>query len=277
MGTLATPAGPDDVVVARVNGRPVWGSCVAGQARGRGLAIRAALADCIDLEVAAQEAERRGLAADPEVAEEAERAMVARFVDREFTARVRSPADLPRSFVEGVMTKHEWRLARDEYRGSFYARVEAPIETVPRGSPADVAAEKIARDAYATLAGRRDLFPRDVEAALRAAAGPAAQLTFASFPGTTGDNVQAYYREALFAIGALGEVSPPARGPYGWDLVLWTTTLPALTQTREEVLAQLWPAMRQRHFLDWAAQTGRGHQVEASPAPVVERVLGSLP
>ncbi|HVV86574.1 MAG TPA: hypothetical protein VHE35_26130 [Kofleriaceae bacterium] len=272
---LAPAASPDDVVVARVNGRPVWGSCVAAQARGRHVDARTALGDCVDLELGAQEAERRGLDEDPDVLEQAQQAMVARFVDRDFTAVYQKPSDLPSSFVDPIMKRNEWRLHRDEYRGSFYARVEADEKEVPRGSAADQEAERIAQAAYARLAGRHDLFRGDVEAALRAAAGPTVKLDFADFKPTTGDNVQHYYRDALFALHTIGEVSPPTRGPYGWDLVLWTTRLEPLDQTRDDVLAQLWKPMRQRFFLDWAAQAGKGHDVQLlADGPTTERLLG---
>lgn len=277
IGLVAPAAGPDDVVVAEVNGRPVWGSCVAAQAAGRGVDRRAALADCIDLELGAQEAERRGLHRDPDVLERVEQALVARFVDREFTARHRTPADLPASFVEPIMRRNEWRLQRDEYRGSFFARVDAPEATAPRGSPADVAAERVIRAAYRALEGRRDLFPVDLEQALRAVAGPDVKVSFASWEPTTGDNVQPWYRDALFALTTIGEVSPPVRNPYGWDLILWTRTLPALEQTREDVLGQLFPAMRQHYFLDWAAQLERHHRLDLADVAVVERLLGGAP
>ncbi|HWU88103.1 MAG TPA: hypothetical protein VN253_12540, partial [Kofleriaceae bacterium] len=75
---VSPPEGREDAAVASVNGRPVWGSCVAHQA-ARGAASReAALAECIDFELLAQAAEARGLAADPEVGEAARRAMVGR-------------------------------------------------------------------------------------------------------------------------------------------------------------------------------------------------------
>lgn len=274
----APPAGPDDVVVARVAGRPVWGSCVAAQARGRKLDARAALADCVDLELAAQEAERRGLDRDPDVHERTQQALVARMIDRGFSARYQSAADLPASFVQPIFERNAWRLERAEYRGSFYARVDAPEERVPRGSAADAAAAEVARAAYASLAGRKDLFPADVERALRAAAGPIHRVDASPFKPTTGDNVLPYYRDALFARSAIGEVSPPVRGPFGWDLVLWTSVLPAQTWTRDEVLAQLFTPMRQRFFLDWAAQAGRGHQVElVADRATTERLLGGAP
>ena len=272
---LAPPAGPDDVVVARVAGQPVWGSCVAAQARGRHVDVKAALDDCIALEVAAHEAARRGLDRDPDVIERTEQAMVSRLIDRDFAARYRTAQDLPAAFVDPIMKRNEWRLGHDEYRGSFFARVDAPEQTAPPGSPADVAAEQIARAAYATLAGRKDLFPGDVERAVRAAAGPAVAVTAKPFPPTTGDNVKPYYRATLFGLAAVGEVSAPVRSPWGWDLVLWTSVLPALTQTRDDILGQLFEPMRQAYFIEWAGAAGSGHQIELiADRATAERLLG---
>jgi hypothetical protein len=53
-------AAADDVVVALAAGRPVYGSCVAAQAERGHLSRDAALRECIDFELMAQEAERRG-------------------------------------------------------------------------------------------------------------------------------------------------------------------------------------------------------------------------
>src|SRR5687768_16245068 len=69
-----TPA-PDDMQVATVNGKPVWGSCVAAQA-SRGVSKQMALQQCIDFELLAQAAEARGFATDPDVHVETREALV---------------------------------------------------------------------------------------------------------------------------------------------------------------------------------------------------------
>ncbi|HVK72311.1 MAG TPA: hypothetical protein VM734_03295 [Kofleriaceae bacterium] len=257
---VAPPAGPDDVIVARVDGRPVWGSCVAAQAAGRPERRAAALDECVALEVAAQEAERRGLDRDPDVIDEATRALVARFVDQELRAKVRTVADLPPAMVDQVFAKQSWRMHRPEYRSSFFARIE--LDDTQRGTPADQAAEQAARAAYAGLAMRQDLFPHDVEAALRAAAGTMTVVTAVPDPAVRDGILQPYYRDALFALPAIGTVAPPVRGPYGWDLILYTDQLTELESTKDEVLAQLFPALRQRYFERWTTELGKRHRVE---------------
>src|SRR5439155_20343050 len=58
---------PDDVQVATVNGKPVWGSCVTAQA-AHATSKQDALKQCIDFELLAQEANAHGIATDPDVA-----------------------------------------------------------------------------------------------------------------------------------------------------------------------------------------------------------------
>jgi hypothetical protein len=272
----ATGASPDDVVVARVDERPVWGSCVAAQAAAERVDARTALQQCIDLELAAQEAERRGLARDPDVGEALKQALASRFVEREFTQKFRSVADLPPAVVEPVFKKNAWRMHRDEYRGSFFARIE--LGEAEKGTPTDVAAGEAAQKAYAALATRTGLFPHDVETALREAAGPNLKVIGGTAdPATFGPSsrLQAYYHEPLFRIPAIGQVAPPVRGAYGWDIILFTTRIEPLERTREEVLAELWPALRLRHFMQWSAEAGKGRvQPYAYDDATLQRLLG---
>lgn len=256
---VATAAGPDDVVVATVDDRPVWGSCVAAQAAAGARSRQDALAQCLALELAAQEAERRGLGADPELLAERRRVLAAALVDREVTRKVTTPADLPAALVDEVWRRNQWRAVRQEYRGSFFARIE--LED-PAGTPADRAAEAAIRAAHATLAGRADLFPPDVEAAVRAAAAPDQEVSTGTPEAATygeGSRLQAYYHEPLFAIGGIGQVAPPVRGPYGWDLILYTSRLEPWTRSRDQILAELFPAMRLRWFQQWTQQLARSH------------------
>lgn len=251
---VATPAGPGDLVVATVDGRPVYGSCVAAQVRP-GVDRKAALDECIALELAAQEAERRGLDKDPEIAEETTRVLAAALVDRAFTAKYRSIADLPPQLVEEVWRRNQARQKRDEYRMTFYARVD---DLGPEGTPVDRAARETALAAAKTLAGRSDLFPRDVEAAVKAALKPGQTMSVGTPEPTVNWGILLpYYRDAVFALTAIGQASPPVRGPYGWDIVLYTDQLPALTQTRAQILDELFPRIRMRWFQMWTSELER--------------------
>lgn len=258
----ATAAGATDVVVARVNERPVWASCVAAQARAVGVDARAALKQCIDLELAAQEAERRGLGADPDVALALEQALASRFVEVEFTQKMKTVADLPASIVDEFWKKYAFRMHRQEYRGSYYARVDCKEAVCPPGSPADVAAKSSADKAYALLAGRADVFPIDVENAVKASVTPGQTIAYEAVMETTqgtGARILPYYHEPLFKIPAIGMVAPPARGPYGYDIILWTSQVTPREWTREQVLDELFAPMRIRAFMQWTAQLGKSH------------------
>src|SRR5690349_9829894 len=100
-GDLIDPgAGSGDVIVATVDGRPVWGSCVAGHMKARGVDRDRALQDCIDLELLAAAAIKRGLGADPDTQSELRAALVDGFVTDEFEDKIKTAADLPAALVD---------------------------------------------------------------------------------------------------------------------------------------------------------------------------------
>src|SRR6185436_3442191 len=121
------PAGPGDAIVATVDSRPVWGSCVAAQLARGGRSRRAALDECIDFELLAQAAEARGLgrAPDPELERARRAAMVGRLVETGFEDRYRTPADLGATLDRAVDALAD-QLDQPEFRASAFARVEVP-------------------------------------------------------------------------------------------------------------------------------------------------------
>jgi hypothetical protein len=259
---VATAEGTGDVVVARVDERPVWGSCVAAQAKANHVDAHAALDQCIELELAAQEAERRGLAADPDVALAHEQALASRFVEVEFSSKMRTVADVPAAVVDEFWKKYAFRMHRQEYRGSYYARVVCKEKDCPPGSPQDLAAKASAEKAYARLAGRKDLFPADLDDAVNASLSAGQTMQHEQVFETTkgpGARILPYYHEPLFEIPAIGMVAPPAHGPYGWDIILWTSQVTPREWTREQVLEELLPSMRVRAFMQWTSQLGKAH------------------
>src|SRR6185436_9235466 len=113
------PAGPGDAIVATVDSRPVWGSCVAAQLARGGRSRRAALDECIDFELLAQAAEARGLgrAPDPELERARRAAMVGRLVETGFEDRYRTPADLGATLDRAVDALAD-QLDQPEFRAS---------------------------------------------------------------------------------------------------------------------------------------------------------------
>lgn len=88
----------DDVVLATVDGRPIYAAAVAEQARARGVDARTALADLVDAEVLAGEAARRGLDRDLDVRLETRGAEVRRLLASTFEHDV-TAANVPEAWV----------------------------------------------------------------------------------------------------------------------------------------------------------------------------------
>ena len=144
------PAEPGDLVVATVDGLPVWASCVRGHVRARGVSVDQALTDCVDLELLAQAAARRGAAADPEVATQRRVALVDALLAREAEGPLASPAGLTPEVRAQALAKARHLLDEPERRLCVYVRA-----TVPDDAPAGGPAGRIVVAAVAVLAAAR--------------------------------------------------------------------------------------------------------------------------
>jgi hypothetical protein len=253
------PATAGDAPVAQVNGRAVWASCVAAQARtiaagSDGERCAAALDQCIAFELLAQAAEARGLAAAPEVAQAVRGAAVNRLVEAEFEQRYRSSADLAPQ-LDTVLGRNPWLLHVPELRGSSYARF-----IVPRGAPAEVEARAhaLADRLAAELAGQTGLFGAHLsDAARRIAQGSDAPLETADSEPSPRDQLVDAYAAALFAIPEIGQASPAVRTPWGWEVVVWTGGSPARERSRDQVATELFPELRRRQLQHWVTQLAK--------------------
>ncbi|HEX4416770.1 MAG TPA: hypothetical protein VH165_02675 [Kofleriaceae bacterium] len=276
---IATPRlTPDDVEVARVNGRPVWASCVAAQATtvarppagaaNDGDAVRrAALDQCVAFELLAQAAEARGLAAGPEVAAAARTAAVNRLVETEFEQRYQTPADLGAA-IDAVMQRNAWRMHLIQLRASSFARF-----IVPKNAPPDVdaRARALAEQLAGQLAGQTGLYPIHLtEAAQRIDAGTGIKLESDSVKPMHQDDLVAPYAAALYAIPAVGQASGAFRTQWGWDVALWTGGVEPKDSTRVELAAEMFPDLRRRQFQLWTTQLGKqlGLHIEIDQATV---------
>ena len=271
---IAPPSGTDDVIVARVGGRPVWGSCVAAQI-GRGAKDRkTALDECIAFELMAQEAERRGLVTAASGDDEVKSALVNRLVETGFEATHATPESLGE-----VMTRwldaNAWRMHRPELRASSYARVpvdkNAPPET-------DAAAKAHAEKIAAALAGETGLLGAHVrEIANRIPASPGLKVEVADVPQSQRARLDPSYADVLFALPEVGRASDVVRTPWGWDVIVWTGGLPALELTREQLAASAFPELRRVAFGAWvnALIKERRVQVTIDPAQVAKLEDGS--
>jgi HPt (histidine-containing phosphotransfer) domain-containing protein len=249
------PRSPDDLAVATVNGHPVWASCVAAQAAAIATPEldrrRAALDRCIAFELLAQAADARGLAGAAEVVEVRRTAAVNRLVETEFEQRYRTPADLPQA-LELVVKRNEWRMHIVQLRASTFARFAVTNDAPPA---IDAAAHALADQLAAELAGETGLFPSHLtDAARRIAATGAIKLETADVKPTHQDDLVTPYATALYAIPAVGQVSPAIRTQWGWDVVLWTGGVEPRERTRDDLAAEAFPEVRRRQFQLWVTQ-----------------------
>ncbi len=235
---VAVREGPTDLQVATVNGRPVWGSCVARQGN---------LDDCIAFELLAQAAEAKGLATDPGVREAAKTALVNRLVGLEFEDKVKTVADLKGAY-DPLIEKNLFRMHRPEVRASAYVRAVVPPHAAPEvEAKAHATIEAIA----AALRDETGLFPEHMFAiADRVAPGVSLEKEPTIKPMLAAA-LETPYGSALYAIPEVGRTSGPVRTNEGWDVVLWTGGITKQELTRDELLGQLFPELRRHFFLDW--------------------------
>ena len=279
---IATPRlTADDAPVARVNGRPVWASCVAVQARKVAAGTEAdrratALDQCVAFELLAQAAEARGEAGAPEVAEAARTAEVNRLVETDFEQRYRTPADLAPQ-IDALLKANAARMHIPQIRGSTFARF-----IVPPHAPDEIEARARAlADRLATeLAGQIGLYGVHLtEAARRIAEGSGIKLETADVPPNYQDRLVDTYGAALYAILEVGRTSPAFRTPWGWDVVIWTGGIEARDRSRDEVAAAIFPELRRQQFVSWTNQIGKrlGVHVEVDEAAVKALDTGGRP
>lgn len=266
---VAPRANDGDLIVAQVNGRPVWSSCVAAQATGGRMTRELALRECIEFELLAQTAERRGLAADHEVADATRTAMVSQLIATRFEDRYLTPADLGDRF-DKLLEQNAWRMHQPELRGSTFVRITIPDKAPPDVEPrAREIAERIAQE-LANETGLFNVHLTDTAQRITAAAGiklcadeqidpsPEAKrracLDFSDYRLSAPEALNKDYAAALFSIPEVGRIAPPKRTKWGWDVVLWTKVLPAKEATREELVAEVFPELRRSYFQVWVNQ-----------------------
>ncbi len=272
----ARPAGPDDPIVARVDGRPVYGSCVAAQAAGRHVDRATALDDCVGLELLAGAALARGLDRDPEVAATVRDAAATRLIDVELSAKIQRWEDLPASFRGPIFEKNRVRLNRSESRVSAFARVK--VAKADRGGPREQAAQRAIEALAQAIGSRGDLFLADLEAALPAAVR-SVDPTLAYEVGTGAPSerdccLQDDYRRALFSVTTPGQIAAPVRTPWGWDMVLFVDYRIPAPMTEAELGAKLFPAARLEYWGHWSSDLARAHRATVIDDAALNRALG---
>jgi len=266
-----TEAAEGRVLVATVNGRPVHDDCVRIQAEKTGVDERTALQQCIDFELLAQEAERKGYSGDPSVLATRKREAVRAFLEAEFVSEFDGPEDVPEAAVKRHWAKNRFDYNYPEYRFVAHALARLPKNTPP-GSGQDLAARKIADALHAHLAGERwdadgfmaaatrfradrlltrlvaKLDPLTTEGAnpdlveiLHAVAGAVTEPPIIiqnlprGFPAGGGGRYAIRFADAAFAIREEGMVAPPARTMgFGWHVIMLAKIIPEQRDTYQD-------------------------------------------
>ena len=267
---VASAAG--DVQIATVEGRPVWASCVTAQA-ARGANKDEAVRQCIDFELMAIEAEKRGYASEHDVVLETKTALVNELVAREFENKFQRPEDFG-SFWSKSLDRNRGRFDHDEARGSVYARIDVPKTATPSD---EAAAKVIADELYAALATETGLMKLNVEDIAKRIVGTRAKLSVAAVPADLRHGrLHESYVAALFAIPEIGRVSRPVRTPWGWDIILWDSVVPPVHATPEELVAKALPDIKRSFFPYWVARVaqtlGVKPQILDSNLPLLENL-----
>ena len=249
-------AAPDDVQVATVEGRPVWGSCVSAQA-ARGATKEHALDECIGFELTAIEADKRGLATDRDVVLATHTALVSELVEHEYEDKYNRPEDFG-TFWTKSLERNRARFDHDEVRGSVYVRIK-----VAKNAD-DPQAKQLIDEVYAALANERGLMAAHVEAIARRVIGTraAADIKLVA-PVLRHDRIDDHYLAALFAIPEVGRVAPPVRTAWGWDVVMWESVVPEVHATPDELVKAALPEIKRSYFQFWVARVARSLGVNA--------------
>ena len=270
----AEPAGRS--VVATVNGEPVYDDCVARQAEAHGVDARAALDECVDFELLAQEAARRGLAADPDVALVGRTEMVRALVGADYVSTMDEPSDIPDAELRALWDRKLRHLYnKPERRRATYCRV--PIGAKQRGTPADAEARALAARIHRAM-GRSIDGERFAATCTSAGAGKTelpekALKPFAANGQFAGGRNVPEFTAAAFSVPA-GRPAEPVRTRWGWDIVLPIEVLPAASRTLEDAEAEIREKLlrspetaeyRVGKFAEWVRARLDGAHIELHP------------
>lgn len=266
---IATGASADDAIVAHVNGRPVWGSCVTTQAARTHAPRDNALDQCVDFELMAQAAEQRGFAIDREVVARTKTAMVSQLVATVYEGGYTRPEQFGSAWDTILAkTKLALRWKHDEYRASTYVRVELKKDaSQEQDDQARVVAEKVA----AAVAGERGLTGSHLVDLAQPIAG-SVSLFHQDVPLYKRTGLDPAYADALWAISEIGRTSPAVRTSEGWDVIVWTGVEPVTDPSPDELIANLLPDVKRLYFNLWVNNIAQslGVHVELDQANIAK-------
>ncbi|MCP4449010.1 MAG: hypothetical protein GY811_27300 [Myxococcales bacterium] len=277
---------PGDEIVARVNGRPVFASCVEVQAKAHKLNSKNALQECIDFELLAQAAEAVSMQDETDVQAAAKRELVRVFVETRYG--VRGPGDIPDALVKQLWKQIKTpRYNHPELRDIVFCRIKLEPEQGPESNEYQVA-QKFLNGVYEELRDREDLKKNDLFAPCyeKFEAAGVADLTLHTHQLRPASGYQKAFRPTIFAPKKRGTVTPPLHTRYGWDLILVTVIVAEKITTLQEAEPELRRALfevpvyesgRDELFEKWYAPFAKARTISTSPEniPAPAPVIGA--
>jgi hypothetical protein len=239
----AGPMNPprESEVVATVNGERIYAVDLARQMKVRGQRADEAIQELIAAELLAQEAFRRGLAGDPDVVDANKRERVRVLVTRDFERSFDGPEDVPQDMVDTMLSRPNVLLLFDHepVHDVAYIRAQAKKTATPEVDAAARAAAYAFYDlARAERPATREEFfavAQRLPAGMKVTAAPTQryQTTRDQGPG------EPSFAHAAFTLKKKGDVSEPARTPWGWDVIYLHDIIPAKHTPRAEIEADI--------------------------------------
>jgi peptidyl-prolyl cis-trans isomerase C len=269
-GSLSPVPQEGSEVVAEVNQAKIYVADVERQAQARHISAREALAELVEFELLAQEAQRRGHADSPEAiaSNKAERAR--RLIETVFARSFDGPEDVPYADVERTWNRIEVRSMWDheEYHNVSFVRANAGDKATPAE---DEKARQIATEMYeATRAARPSTKEEFRRLAVEIGQDRGVELAYDDFSTTRHGRAVEAFAAAAFTLTQHGEISAPTRTRWGWDVLYLDSILPAvhltLPQVAGEIRQKLFESARRLAFLSWADGFVRARRVQRNDA-----------
>jgi peptidyl-prolyl cis-trans isomerase C len=264
---LTAEATPGDEVVATVDGRPIYSSQIALQARSAGSDKKQALQDLITAEALAGEAARRKLDRDRDALEAARAAAVRRYLHQVFEPSA-GPDAIPALTVKRTYNANVNLFDHSEYVDVWHILVQAPADkaTAEQKQKARALAEQIQKKARGVtseaafkelstqFSAPEGMLPIRLERVVTARDGWT--LTTFSFP-------------AHDQLKKPGDISTVVETSYGYHVIYLIKRIPAVHmsvgEASPQIRAQLLPEFQKSEFLRQADEAAKRHAVVVHP------------
>ena len=248
-----------DDVVATVDGRPIYASAVAMQARARGVDRKTALSDLVDAEVLAGEAARRGFEQDLHVRDETKGAMVRRYLETGFERDV-TANDVPDPLVRREYQKRLPYLEHGTYADTWHILV-----AVPKGAPPAVKAQ--AKERAELIMKRAKGTTLDQFKKIATDEGLLTEEVVTARDGW----VERPYSEAAFTqLKKPGDTTTSlVETSYGYHVLRLVRFIPpehvTVAQAAPKIRADLFPELEKRAFAKLVDEAMTRHKIEVHP------------